>query len=41
MEPAPQLQSNGHWTMAVWALRLGYVGLIVAIAGRSPSGEQK
>jgi hypothetical protein len=27
------LQYNGHWRMAVWALRVGYVGLVVAIAG--------
>jgi hypothetical protein len=31
-EPA-ELQYNGHWRMAVWALRVGYVGLAVAIAG--------
>jgi hypothetical protein len=31
-EPA-ELQHNGHWRMAVWALRVGYVGLAVAIAG--------
>jgi hypothetical protein len=29
----PELQYNGHWRMAVWALRVGYVGLAVAIAG--------
>ncbi len=33
MEEPPVLQSNGHWRMAVWALRVGYVGLVVAIAG--------
>jgi hypothetical protein len=32
VEP-PELQSNRHWRMAVWSLRLGYVGLAVAIAG--------
>ncbi len=32
MEPA-ELQLNGHWRMAVWALRLGYIGLAVAFAG--------
>ena len=31
-EPA-ELQYNGHWRMAVWALRVGYTGLAVAIAG--------
>jgi len=29
----PELQHNRHWRMAVWTLRLGYVGLAVAIAG--------
>jgi hypothetical protein len=29
----PELQHNGHWRMAVWTLRVGYVGLAVAIAG--------
>ena len=32
VEP-PELQHNGHWRMAVWSLRVGYVGLVVAIAG--------
>jgi hypothetical protein len=27
------LNFNGHWRMAVWALRVGYVGLAVAFAG--------
>jgi small-conductance mechanosensitive channel len=27
------LQRNWHWRMAVWALRVGYVGLVVALAG--------
>ena len=31
-EPA-ELQYNRHWRLAVWALRVGYVGLAVAIAG--------
>ena len=31
-EPA-ELQHNRHWRMAVWALRVGYVGLAVALAG--------
>ena len=25
--------SNWQWRMAVWALRVGYVGLVVAVAG--------
>jgi hypothetical protein len=29
----PELQHNGHWRMAVRALRLGYIGLVVAAAG--------
>ncbi len=33
MEEPPELQYNGHWRMAVWALRVGYVGLAVAITG--------
>ena len=33
MDEPPELQSNGRWRMAVWALRVGYVGLSVAIAG--------
>ena len=33
MDEPPELQYNGHWRMAVWALRVGYVGLAVAIAG--------
>jgi hypothetical protein len=33
MDEPPELQSNGHWRMAVWALRVGYVGLAVGIAG--------
>ena len=33
MDEPPELRSNGHWRMAVWALRVGYVGLAVAVAG--------
>ena len=33
IDEVPQLQLNRHWRMAVWALRVGYVGLAVAIAG--------
>jgi hypothetical protein len=29
----PELQHNGRWRMAVWSLRVGYVGLAVAFAG--------
>jgi hypothetical protein len=31
-EPA-DLEHNRHWRMAVWALRAGYLSLIVAVAG--------
>jgi hypothetical protein len=33
MDTSPELQYNGHWRVAVWALRVGYVGLAVGIAG--------
>ena len=33
MDEPPKLRDNGHWRMAVWALRVGYLGLIVGIAG--------
>jgi hypothetical protein len=33
MEEPPELQHNRHWRMAVWALRIGYIGLAVAIVG--------
>jgi len=33
LDEPPELQHNGHWRIAVWALRAGYVGLAVAIAG--------
>ncbi len=33
MDESPELQHNTHWRMAVWALRVGYIGLVVAIAG--------
>jgi len=33
MEQRPELQRSGRWRTAVWALRVGYVGLAVAIAG--------
>ena len=33
MDEPHELQYNGHWRMAVWALRVGYAGLAVVIAG--------
>jgi hypothetical protein len=33
MDAPPELQYNEHWRTAVWSLRVGYVGLAVAIAG--------
>jgi hypothetical protein len=33
MDEPPELQHDGHWRTAVWALRVGYLGLAVAIAG--------
>ena len=33
MDEPQELQCNGHWRMAVWALRVGFVGLAVAVAG--------
>jgi hypothetical protein len=33
MDEPPELHYNGHWRMAVWALRVGYVGLAAAIVG--------
>jgi hypothetical protein len=33
MDEPPELHHNRHWRMAVWALRVGYVGLAVVIAG--------
>jgi hypothetical protein len=33
MEEPPELRHNGHWRMAVWTLRVGYLGLVIAIAG--------
>ena len=29
----PELHHDGYWRMAVWALRVGYLGLAVAFAG--------
>jgi hypothetical protein len=33
MNEPPELQRNGHWRLAVWALRGGFLGLAVALAG--------
>jgi len=33
MAEPPELQHNGHWRMAVWALRVGYFALAIGIAG--------
>jgi hypothetical protein len=33
MEAQTALQRNGHWRMAVWALRCGGVGLAVSLIG--------
>jgi hypothetical protein len=33
MDEPPELRHNGHWRMAVWALRVGYIGLVGVIAG--------
>jgi hypothetical protein len=33
MNEPPELQHNRHWRMAVWALRVGYLALVIAIAG--------
>ncbi|HTU39876.1 MAG TPA: hypothetical protein VMF35_17900 [Acidimicrobiales bacterium] len=33
MDEPPALQRNRHWRMAVWALRVGFVGLALAIVG--------
>ncbi len=33
MDQPVELRHNGHWSMAVWSLRVGYVGLAVAIVG--------
>jgi hypothetical protein len=33
MDEPPALQQNRHWRMAVWALRVGFVGLAVTLVG--------
>ena len=32
-EPLDELRRNGHWRMAVWSLRVGFIGLAIAKAG--------
>jgi hypothetical protein len=33
VDAPPELQRNRLWRMTVWALRVGFVGLAVAVAG--------
>lgn len=33
MDSPSELQDDWHWNIAVWALRVGYIGLGIAIAG--------
>lgn len=33
MEEPAELQRNRHWRSAVWTLRAGYLGLVIAVAG--------
>lgn len=33
MDTPPELQHNRHWRVAVWALRMGCVGLAIGVAG--------
>jgi hypothetical protein len=33
MDEPLELRHNGHWRIAVWSLRVGYLGLAVAMAG--------
>jgi hypothetical protein len=33
MDQSPELQRNGHWLIAVWALRAGYISLAVVLTG--------
>ncbi|HEX4174855.1 MAG TPA: hypothetical protein VHY81_02975 [Acidimicrobiales bacterium] len=33
MDEPPELQHLGHWRMAVWALRVGFAGLVLVIVG--------
>jgi hypothetical protein len=33
MNEPPELQHNAHWRKAVWALRVGYLGLAIGLVG--------
>lgn len=33
LDEPPELEHYGHWRTAVWALRAGYIGLVVGAAG--------
>lgn len=33
IDEPPELQRNGYWRMAVWALRVGYLALVVIVVG--------
>jgi hypothetical protein len=33
VDEPPELRDNPHWRTAVWALRVGYLALVVAVAG--------
>ena len=33
VDEPPELRLSGHWRTAVWALRVGYLALAVALAG--------
>ena len=33
MQEPPELVHNAHWREAVWALRAGYLSLVIAAAG--------
>ena len=33
MDEPPELRRDSNWRMAVWSLRIGYLGLVVAAAG--------
>jgi dolichol kinase len=33
MDEPSELSHNGHWRTAVWTLRVGYLALVVGIAG--------
>jgi hypothetical protein len=33
MDESTELQRDAHWRMAVWALRVGFGGLLIVLAG--------